>query len=124
MKTILSFLCCITMVAFITSCDNGDSGGSSGGGGDYPQVSFVKTTVGGEERVTCYNADNYSLTTAQICTWNCAYYNTAQPQFVQLTFNDGLICVPTGEVDETGAPIEECEIELALVDQELGACRL
>ena len=123
MKTILSFLCCMTMVAFITSCDNGDSGGSSGGGGDYPQVSFL-ISAGDDERIICYNADNYSLTTAQICTWNCAYYNTNQPQYVQLTFNMVEICEDIVDADGVVTGQECQEPELLLVHQELGACRL
>ncbi len=123
----------------LTSCDNGDSGGTSGGGGDYPQVSFVKEGSGDDEHVICYNANNNVITTQQVCTWNCATYNSTQPRFVQLTFDEALVCVElgidegTGEVDPDTGEVDEgtgetsCtlyETQFALVDEKFGACIL
>ena len=106
-----------------TSCDNGDSGGTSGGRGDYPQVSFVKEGSGDDEHVKCFNTDNNVITTEQVCTWNCATYNSSQPRFVQLTFDHALVCNQTG-VDDEGEPTIECKNELALVNEKFGSCVL
>ena len=125
MKSILSVLCWIGVAVLITSCDNGDSGGTSGGQGDYPQVSFKKEGSGDTEHAICYNANNSVITTNQTCTWNCATYGTPTPRYVQLTFGQALICEPTGATDpDTGLPIETCAVEFALVNEAFGACVL
>ncbi len=125
MKSILSVLCLITIAAFITSCDNGSSGGTSGGRGDYPEVSFVKEGSGDNAHAICYNADNSVITTHQTCTWNCATYHSTTPRFVQLTFDQALVCVPTGATDpDTGLPTETCSIEFSLTNEQFGACVL
>jgi len=124
MKTILSVCCWIGIVVLLSACDNGDSGGSSGGRGDYPQVSFVKEGSGDDVHAVCYNADNNVITTVQVCTWNCATYHSTQPRFVQLTFDNALVCVETGIDETTGEPTEECGVEFALIGQQFGACVL
>ena len=63
MKTILSVCCCIGVFVLLSACDSGDSGGSSGGRGDYPEVSFIKDGSGDDEHAVCYNADNSVITT-------------------------------------------------------------
>jgi hypothetical protein len=122
MKTVLSVVCSLGVLVMLAACDNGDS--SSGDRGDFADVSFVKQTVNGEEIVTCYNADNNVRTTNQVCTWNCAYYHSSEPRWVQLTFDEALICNPTGEEDEDGNAVQECNLEMALVGEKFGACVL
>jgi len=91
MKTVLSVLCWIGIAVMISGCDNGDDdGGTAGGYGDWPQVSFRIDE--GSENVTCYNSNSNVVTTNQVCTWNCAYYGGGQPRYVQLTFGDSLVC--------------------------------
>lgn len=100
MKTILSVLCLMGIVALITSCDNGDSGGTSGGGGDYPQATYKIGTAG---TVTCYNADSNVKTssTRSDCTWNCAYYLGVGPRKVVLTFSEVTECTTAADGTET-----------------------
>ena len=120
MKTVLSFVCMIGMVVLLSSC-KGDDNGSSGGNGDFPTVSFQKTTnSAGEEVAVCYNADTNVITTQQVCTWRCAYY-LSDPRWVQLTFNNALVCQVTG-VDANGDPIETCANEFALVEEKIKPC--
>lgn len=112
MKTVLSLLCWLCVVVMLTGCDNGDDGGSSSARGDFPQVSFLINESTGQ--VTCYNADSNVITTQQICTWNCAYYEGRAPSKVTLYFDEGLVCEKsadssidasvdkTTDIDETG----------------------
>jgi hypothetical protein len=123
MKTVLTVMCWLGVAIMLGACSDSDSG-SSGGGGDYPQVSFEKTGSGDTERVVCYNATSNTITTSQICIWNCAYYESDTPQYVKLTFGQGTVCYDTGETDDEGNAIQECNLELALLDRETGACRL
>ena len=121
MKTVLSVLCCFTMIVVLAGCRNGDDGGSSGGPGDWPTVSF---TVDANGNVTCYGADTNAITTRQTCVWNCAYYNIPQPRYVQLWFDEAPVCIPTGEVDENLEPVLECNVEVALVRESFKPCKL
>ena len=123
MKTVLTVMCWLGVAIMLTACNGSDSG-SSGGGGDYPQVSFEKTGSGDSERVVCYNANSNTITTKQICTWNCAYYESNTPRYVELTFDEALVCQPTGEVDDEGNAVEECEVQLALTNTHTSACRI
>ncbi|MBE0582821.1 MAG: hypothetical protein IH612_03555, partial [Desulfofustis sp.] len=120
MKTVLSMLLVVSLSVLLASCD-GDSDGSSGGRGDFPNVSYAK--VG--DRVECYNANGNVYTGGkQVCTWNCAYHDANTPRWVQLTFDDALVCEDTG-VTETTDPVtgetttevtQTCTNELALVN--------
>ena len=121
MKTVLSVLCCFAMLVLLTGCDNGDDGGSSGGPGRWPTVSF---TVDDNGNVTCYNADSNVITTRQTCIWNCAFYHIDKPRYVQLWFDEAPVCIPTGELDEEDEPILECNVETALVRESFKECRL
>lgn len=121
MKTVLSVFCWLGVLLMLASCDSGSSS-SSGGRGDWPQVSFLKNEKG--DVVFCYNADSNVITTVQVCTWNCALYHSSQPRWVQLTFSDALVCQPTGEEDEDGEPVLECEVELALTGEKFRECAL
>ena len=114
MKTVLTVMCWLGVAIMLASC-NGSSG-SSGGGGDYSQVSFEKFGTEPNERVRCYNANSNTVTTVQICTWNCAYYESDTPSYVQLTFN--YVCT---KVNDDG----DCEDEeLALTNVVRGECRI
>jgi len=121
MKTVLSVLCCLGMLVMLAGCDNGDDGGSSGGPGRWPTVSF---TVDDNGNVTCLNADSNVITTRQTCIWNCAYYHIDKPRYVQLWFDEAPVCTPTGELDEEDEPVLECNVEVALVRESLKSCRL
>ncbi len=121
MKTVLSVLCCLGMLVMLAGCDNGDDGGSSGGPGRWPTVSF---TVDDNGNVTCWNADSNVITTQQICIWNCAYYRNDKPRYVQLVFDEAPVCTPTGELDEEDEPVLECNVETALVKESAKSCRL
>ena len=134
MKTVLSVLCWIGIAVMISGCDNGDDdGGTAGGRGDWPEVSFVLDDNG---NVNCFNADNNVITTNQTCTWNCAYYavnNSGNaPRKVVLVFDEALVCRETGRegvVDpETGEEVEniteECSNEIALVKENFYHCQI
>ncbi len=121
MKTVLSVLCCFAMLVVLTGCRNGDDGGSSGGPGRWPTVSF---TIDDNDNITCLNADNNVITTRQTCVWNCAYYNIDKPRYVQLWFDEALVCVPSGINEETGEVTETCETEVALVREIIKECKL
>lgn len=100
MKTVLSVFCCLCVVVLFTGCDNGDDGGSSGGPGRWPSVSF---TIDDNGNVTCLNADSNTITTRQTCIWNCAYYHISKPRYVQLWFEETQVCeeVPSGTSSST-----------------------
>lgn len=84
MKRFLSLLCCVGIIVFLSSCSDSDSGGSSGGSGDLPQVSY--TIFQGDEWATCYNADDSVIMNPyQTCTWNCATYDDSKPAYWKLT---------------------------------------
>jgi len=129
MKTVLSVLCCFAMIAMLAGCRNGDDGGSSGGPGDLPTVSFAINT--NTDTVTCFNADSSVITTEQKCVWRCAYY-LSSPQWVELTFDQGLVCSKTANsttTSATGVPdttttteTETCEEELSLVNTKVKPC--
>lgn len=121
MKTVLSVLCCLGMLVMLAGCDNGDDGGSSGGPGRWPTVSF---TVDDDGNVTCLNADSNVITTRQTCIWNCAFYHIDKPRYVQLWFDEGLVCTPSGIDEETGEVTETCEPQIALVRESFKECRL
>ena len=121
MKTVLSVFCCLCVVVLFTACDNGDDGGSSGGPGRWPTVSFTVDDAG---NVTCLNADSNTITTRQTCIWNCAFYHIDKPRYVQLWFDEAAVCTPTGELDEEDEPILECNVETALVRESFKSCRL
>ena len=121
MKTVLSVLCCLGMLVMLAGCDNGDDGGSSGGPGRWPTVSF---TVDDNGNVTCLNADSNVITTRQTCIWNCAFYHIDKPRYVQLWFDEAPVCTPTGELDEMDEPVLECNVETALVRESFKECRL
>lgn len=121
MKTVLSMLCCFVMIGMLAGCDNGDDSGSSGGPGRWPTVSF---TIDDNDNVTCWNADTNVITTRQTCVWNCAYYNIDKPRYVQLWFDQGLVCVPSGIDEESGEVTETCETEVALVREIIKECKL
>ena len=125
MKTVLAVLCWLGVAVMLGSCSSSDSG-SSGGGTSYPQVTYEKfTPSGGDERVRCFNADSNTITTMQICTWNCAYYNnSATPQKWVLTFDEALVCTPNGEFDDEGNALEDCSPQLAVVNQQASACQI
>ena len=147
MKTVLSVFCCLCVVVLLTGCDNGDDGGSSGGPGDFPDVSFLLNETTGQ--ATCYNADNSVITTKQTCTWNCAYYNGGGARRVTLVFAEDLVCTETadntynatvdkttdiaaGTIKETYADTSSgsvssdvtCEEEFALVSESFGPCNI
>lgn len=130
MKTVLTVLCWIGIAALLGGCDDGDDGGTAGAYGDFPQVSFVLNESTGN--VTCYNADNNVITTQQICTWNCAYYEGRSPRKVTLFFDEALVCVDSGiettTDPDTGEEIEkvtqECTNEIALVKVDYDPCVL
>lgn len=134
MKTVLSVLCWVGIAVMISGCDDGDDGGSAGGYGEFPEVSFQIDDQGTEDTsddvVMCYNADKNVITTHQICTWNCANYNNkGAVRKVTLWFDEALICYPTGEteVDEVTMEekaIEECSMQLALVKEDFDPCVL
>jgi hypothetical protein len=120
MKTVLSMALAITLSVLLASCDS-DSDGSSGGRGDFPNVSYAK--VG--ERVECYNANGNVYTGGkQVCTWNCAYHDSRTTRFVQLTFDEALVCEQTGVDATTGLATETCTREMALVDRKYAPCVL
>jgi hypothetical protein len=121
MKTVLSVLCCFVIIFTLSGCSDGDDGGSSGGPGRWPSVSF---TVDNSDNVKCWNADSNVITTRQICIWNCAYYESSIPRYVKLEFDEAPVCVPTGEFDEEGDPILDCNVEVALVSESFQSCRL
>ena len=128
MKTVLSVLCCFAIIFVLGGCRNGDDGGSSGGPGRWPSVSFQLQDKDGDnvfDNVVCWNADSNVITTKVTCIWNCAYYESSIPRYVKLEFDEAPVCVPTGEVDpETNEPILECSIEIALVNESFQSCRL
>jgi len=109
------------MLVILAGCDNGDDGGSSGGPGRWPTVSF---TVDDNGNVTCLNADSNVITTRQTCIWNCAFYHIDKPRYVQLWFDEAPVCTPTGELDEMDEPVLECNVEVALVRESFKECRL
>jgi hypothetical protein len=134
MKTVLSVLCWIGIAVMISGCDNGDdNGGTAGGRGDWPQVSFRVDDSG---NVICYNADNNVVTTNQTCTWKCAYYAVNNPgnapRKVELIFDDALVCEDSGietTVDpdtgeETVNVTQECANEVALVKENFSPCEI
>lgn len=123
MKTVLSVLCWIGIAVMLSGCDNSDDGGSSGGRGDFPEVSFVINQDTGN--VICYNADKNVITTQQICTWNCAYYdNRSTPHKVTLFFDEALV-KSGGTVDpETGDITYDYTYEMALVKHDFRGCVL
>lgn len=122
MKTILSLLCWLCVVVMLTGCDNGDDGGTTGARGDWPDVSFAIDE--NTERVTCFNADKNVITTEQVCTWNCAFYqNTNTPAKVTLYFEPVLVCTETATSttdpetgEETVTVTEDCQTEIGLND--------
>ena len=89
MKTVLSVLCWIGIMAMLSGCDDGDDGGSAGGYDDFPDVAFAVNE--GSTTVTCFNADKSVITTRQTCIWNCAYYDGKSPRKVTLYFDDGAL---------------------------------
>jgi hypothetical protein len=134
MKTVLSVLCWLGIVVMLTGCNNGeDSSGSAGGRGDWPVVSF---TVDNNGNVTCYGADSNVITTKQICTWNCAYYDVNNsgnaPRKVVLRFDEALVCQATGTEtvtdpdtnEEITQVVETCENEVALVKEDFYYCEI
>ncbi|MCB2217614.1 hypothetical protein [Desulfofustis glycolicus] len=125
MKTVLSIALAITLSVLLTSCDS-DSDGSSGGRGDFPNVSYAKVSSGAEGfLVECYNANGNVYTGGkQVCTWNCAYHDSRTPRFVQLTFDEALVCEQTGVDATTGLATETCTREMALVDRKYSPCVL
>ncbi len=116
MKKALFLMCWIGIVVMISGCK--DDGGSSGGGGDYPDVSFVLNESTGN--VVCYNADKNVITTEQKCTWACAYY-LSTPKWVQLTFDETLVCVDSG-IDAEGKVTQTCTNEVGLVNTKIKPC--
>lgn len=123
MKKVLFLLCWIGIAVMISGCDDGDDGGSAGGYGEFPEVSFAINESTG--KVICYNADKNVITTNQICTWNCAHYNDYDaPRKVILWFDEAL--VPTdGQVDPvTGDITYTYGYEMALVKEQFGTCVL
>ena len=131
MKTVLSVLCCFAVIFILSGCRDGDDGGSSGGPGDWPTVSFAIDDNG---NVTCFGADTNAITTRQTCVWNCAYYNIPQPRYVQLWFDEGLVCTETATsstTSTTGTPTtttatttENCTTQLSLVRESFKPCKL
>ncbi len=134
MKTVLSVLCWIGIAVMISGCDNGDDdGGTAGGRGDWPQVSFV---VDDNDNVICYNADSNVVTTKQICTWNCAYYDVNNPRNaprkVVLQFDEALVCQDSGiettidpdTGEETVNVTQDCTNEVALVKEDFYPCQI
>ena len=130
MKTVLSVLCWIGIVAMLSGCDSGDDGGTAGARGDFPEVSFVLNEDTGN--VVCYNADKNVITTQQICTWNCAYYEGRNARKVTLFFDESLVCVDSG-IETTTDPVtgeekqevtQECSNEVALVKVDYDPCVL
>ncbi len=134
MKTVLSVLCWIGIAVMISGCDNGDDdGGTAGGRGDWPVVSF---RVDDNDNVTCFNADSNVVTTNQTCTWNCGLYAVNNPgnapRKVVLVFDDALVCRDSGieiiEDPDTGEQVEtitqECSNELALVRENFSPCQI
>ncbi len=120
MKTVCSVLCMIGLVVLLGSCKS-DSDSSSGGRGDFPDVSYARSANG----VTCYNANSNVYTGGkQVCTWNCAYHDSNTPRYVQLTFDEALVCEPTGIDPVTGEVTETCSNEFALVKRKYGPCVL
>lgn len=120
MKTLVSTILAIGVAALLSSCD-GDSGGSSGGRGDFPTVSYARNAT--SERVECYNANSNVYTGGrQVCTWNCAYHNSRTPRMVQLTFDFALVCEDTGVDATTGEVTQTCTNEFALVDRTYAPC--
>ena len=141
MKTVLSVLCCFALIVILNGCRNGDDGGSSGGPGRWPTVSFYFEEVGTStdpnnksQRVVCANADSNVVTTRQTCIWNCAYYQLDKPRYVQLWFDETLVCTDTATsttTTTTGAPTtttgtttQNCTSEVGLVREILKECRL
>lgn len=133
MKTVLSMALAITLSVLLVSCDS-DSDGSSGGRGDFPNVSYAKVSSGADGfLVECYNANGNVYTGGkQVCTWNCAYHDSRTPRFVQLTFDEALVCEDTGITETTDPTTGEttsevtqtCTNELALVDRKYAPCVL
>lgn len=95
MKTVLSVLCWIGIAVMLNGCDDGDDGGSAGGYGEFPEVSYVIN----DDTVVCYNADkNVRTGSQQICTWNCAnYHNKGAVRKVTLYFDEDLVCTETAD---------------------------
>ncbi len=135
MKTVLSVVCWLGIVVMLTGCDNGDDdGGTAGGRGDWPVVSFTLNADGNS--VTCFNADSNVITTNQTCTWKCAYYATNNPnnapRKVVLRFDEALVCQATGTETvtdpDTGEErveiVETCENEFALVKEDFYYCEI
>ena len=82
MKKLLTVLCLISIVALLTACDNGKSGGK---GSTIPEVSYDLFDT--SDWVTCYNTKNSVVTNPQqTCTWACATYRGGKPRSWTLTF--------------------------------------
>ncbi|MCG6931538.1 MAG: hypothetical protein LJE64_13365 [Desulfofustis sp.] len=132
MKTVLTVLCWIGIAVMLGGCDDGDdNGGTAGAYGDFPEVSFVINESTGN--VICYNADKNVITTQQICTWNCAYYNNkGAVRKVTLWFDEALVCrdsgIETTTDPDTGEEVtkvtQECTNEIALVKEDFDPCVL
>ena len=120
MKTVLSVLCCLGIIVMLAGCRDGDDGGSSGGPGRWNAVNWEITDDG----VTCFNADSNFSTTRNTCIWNCAFYHIDKPRYVQLWFEESLVCKATGIDETTGEEIETCEREFGLTREILKECRL
>ena len=85
MKKLLTILCLFSIVAILSACNNGDSGGK---GSTIPEVSYgFNNNV-----VMCYNASSSVITEpTQTCTWNCATYQGSKPQSYIITFENGAV---------------------------------
>ena len=131
MKTVLSVLCCFAVIFILSGCRDGDDGGSSGGPGRWPSVSFAIDENG---NVICYGADSNVITTIQTCIWNCAFYESSKPRYVKLEFGDTLVCTETATSSTTattGAPAtttstatENCTTGFGLIKESFQSCRL
>jgi hypothetical protein len=73
------------------------------------------------------------ITTQQICTWNCAYYNNkGAVRKVTLWFDEALVCrdsgIETTTDPDTGEEVtkvtQECTNEIALVKEDFDPCVL
>ena len=83
MKKVLSIFCLFTIVALLSACNNGDSGGSSGA--HIPEVSWDLFDT--SDWVTCYNADQSVITNPyQSCIWNCGTLDGSLPHYYKIVF--------------------------------------
>jgi hypothetical protein len=95
MRTAIFYFNVILAMFIITGCGSSGGDGTSGGSGNYANVTY--TVDEATQTATCYNANqNIRQNDLQTCIWNCALYQGAGPMSVIVYFEPISKCTGIG----------------------------